>query len=268
MKLLSRIALSLLFLMPYARGQGGAFSFDGKRAVVIEPGDATFEHAFNDYHHYYPKSEVKMFEVYASPFYKHWSFSDEKNGEGSLNTFGSFLQGQVNWGDVWFRINTIVGRAQEKLKEIETKKEEGEAKEKTSAKTESEGRSRTGVDDVLLKVGYDFFVDGDDHIGVYAVGGIATHRDLKSFLTPDNILSLKTPALGTKNYRLGVGLTGGWTVYACDDQHAAWLFDAQYRYAFPATYINFKEHMDAKDTNTEHIKKLTITTSALLLDTP
>lgn len=258
MKLFSRIALSLLLLTPYAKGQGGAFSFDGKGAILIEPGDATIEHAFNDYHHYYPKSsEVKMFELYASPFYKHWSFSDDKKGERTVNTFGSFLQGQFNCGDFWVRLNTIVGKAQEKLKEIEVKKEEGEAQEKTSVtKTEHEDFSKVGVDDVLIKAGYDFFVDGDDHIGVYLVGGIATNRDLPSNLSLNDVLEIKTPQLGTKHYRLGVGINGGWTLYACDEQHAAWLFDAQYRYAFPATYVNFKEAMEAKDVNNEHIKKL------------
>ncbi len=223
MKIFSRAALSLLLLSSAIKGQGGEFELENNRQFLVEPGNLVIEHALWDYHHYYPKTcDLKFLDLSINPIFKHWKAID---GDATINTYGAFIQGQLNFGDLWLRVNTIFGDVKQKH---------------TSGDKEN---SHFGVDDVLLKGGYDFYFNGDDHFGLYLLGGFPTRRHLESKVVlnsekTEGELEVRTPALGTKNFRVGGGFNGGWTLYDCDDHHLALLLDGQYRYAFPATYTH------------------------------
>ncbi len=248
MKFLSRLALILLLSAPVVYPQGGTISLAPEQDVLLEPGNLVLEHALSDYHHYYPKAcDIKMVDFYINPFYKHWqTIGAEDKDKRSVNAVGSFLQGQVNFGDLWVRANTIFGYIKE-----------NRGDEATLVDKERKDRSEFGIDDIIVKAGYDFFFNSDDHVGIYAMAGFPTKRNLRSHVEEDKdkkseikqvpFLAVENPEFGTKHYRVGGGINSGFTVYACDDHHLAWMFDAQYHYAFPTSYFSVSGKADEKD---------------------
>lgn len=236
MKIVSRAALSVLLLSSAIYGQGGEYSLDNTQ-FLVEPGNLVLEHALWDYHHYYPKTcDLKFLDLSINPVYKHWKAID---GHTTINTAGAFIQGQLNFGDLWLRVNTIFGNVKQKLEGKATS-----ASGDTSIKASAE-QSHFGIDDVILKGGYDLYFNGDDHLGFYITGGFPTKRNLKSqvFIAPevtqdflDDRLLIDTPHLGTKHFRVGGGINGGFTLMDCDEHHLTLMLDTQYHYAFPADY--------------------------------
>lgn len=222
MKIILRPALSLLFFNSLLNSQGGEFSFTKDRQFLVEPGNLILEHALWDFHHYYSeKDDLKIFDFSVNPFYKHWKAVGEKS---TINTAGAFLQGQLTIHNVWLRINTIFGNIHQKQPKLD----------KTS---------RVDIDDVLMKLGYDLYYDEDSRIAPYLVTGFPTNRDLAVKFVENTSgfieeLIVKTPEIGTKHYRFGVGLNNGWTVFECMKQNLAWLFDIQYHYAFRTAYTS------------------------------
>ncbi len=255
MKTVSRAALSVLLLSSAIYGQGGEYELDNTQ-FLVEPGNLVLEHALWDYHHYYPKTcDLKFLDLSINPVYKHWKAID---GQSTINTAGAFIQGQLNFGDLWLRVNTIFGNVKQK----HTDNASGDSK-----KDNSHERSNFGIDDVILKGGYDLYFNGDDHFGLYLLGGFPTKRNLKSEVYRksdhfkknekieggeiiDSLHINDTPQLGTKHFRVGTGINGGFTLMDCDEHHLTLMLDTQYRYAFPADYGHSVSSEDQKEEKT------------------
>lgn len=222
MRIVFRAALSLLLFNSLLYSQGGEFSFTKNRQFLVEPSNLVLEHALWDFHHYYSGTDdLKLFDFSVNPFYKHWKTTGEKS---TINTAGAFLQGELTLNNVWLRINTIFGNIHQK-------------------RTDLDKSSHVDIDDVLIKLGYDFYCMEDSHIAPYLIAGFPTNRDLCSRFAENmsgiiEELIIKTPELGTKHYRFGAGINSGWAVFDCTEQLLTWLFDIQYHYAFRTEYAS------------------------------
>lgn len=97
----------------------------------------------------------------------------------------------------------------------------------TSGKIPCCERSHVGVDDIQLKLGYDFYKNDENHATFYAVGTIPTGKRVTSQV-------LFEPLVGTRHGSFGFGFNGDCRVYACNDHDIAFLGDIKYRYAFSA----------------------------------
>lgn len=83
---------------------------------------------------------------------------------------------------------------------------------------------RTGVDDVQLKLGYDYYWCNNSHTGLYLVGTVPTGRRCDNNFIFD-------PRLGTRHGSVGVGINTDWG-WCCGNQKFNWMLDANYRYVF------------------------------------
>lgn len=88
---------------------------------------------------------------------------------------------------------------------------------------------RFGVDDIQVKLGYDWFYsqENEGHISPYIVGTIPTGKRQRS----DFIFE---PLVGSKHGSFGVGINVDFTLYEGDGHYLTWLFDFKYRYVFSA----------------------------------
>ena len=91
--------------------------------------------------------------------------------------------------------------------------------------------NRSGVDDVQVKIGYDFLRDTNSHWGIYGLVYVPTgHRPQADFLFE--------PLVGSRHWGLGFGTNADWLVWEIDDEHKFnFMFDLQYRYNFSASQI-------------------------------
>ena len=89
--------------------------------------------------------------------------------------------------------------------------------------------SRSGVDDVQLKLGYDRFCGDDEknHISPYLVATIPTGKRQRSEF-------IFEPLVGSKHTSLGIGVNGEYDIFSSDDEEfgISWLSDFKYRYVF------------------------------------
>lgn len=88
--------------------------------------------------------------------------------------------------------------------------------------------TRKGVDDVQLKLGYDWFYCDTNHISPYIVGLIPTAG--KS--VPEFIFE---PTIGTDHPSIGVGVLGDYKLWIDDFKEFTLLTDFKYRYVLRAT---------------------------------
>lgn len=113
----------------------------------------------------------------------------------------------------------------------------------------------TGVDDVLLRVGWDYFFCNYDHVGIYLAGVVPTgcdrfgrnhhgfeHHSFNShngFNHRDNCGDndhrfcneyLFEPRIGGNHGYIGFGLTGDYTLWECDAHGLNWLTEFRYLY--------------------------------------
>lgn len=89
-------------------------------------------------------------------------------------------------------------------------------------------RHRTGIDDIQLRLGYERNWCNDKHIGgIYAIGTIPTGDEM-------NAEYIFQPTVGTRHASVGVGIEGECQLWnhGCEDRQLAFMFDANYRYAF------------------------------------
>jgi hypothetical protein len=82
---------------------------------------------------------------------------------------------------------------------------------------------RTGVDDICVKLGYDFVRNEDMHSGIYGLLFIPTGRGTKAEY-------LFEPLVGTKHVGLGLGFNGDYELYDCDVTSLDLMIDARYAY--------------------------------------
>ena len=89
---------------------------------------------------------------------------------------------------------------------------------------------RSGVDDIAIKVGYDWYwcAERDDLLSLYLIGTIPTGNRPKS-------VHVFEPIVGTKHGSVGFGVTGDVQLWQCEDQELRFMANFDYRYAFRAT---------------------------------
>jgi len=88
-------------------------------------------------------------------------------------------------------------------------------------------KTKAGLDDIQIKIGYDFDCPKIDHIALYGILTIPTgNRPTSHYLFE--------PLVGSKHVTLGVGLNTDYTI--CQHENSSWniLADLKYRYAFNA----------------------------------
>ena len=85
---------------------------------------------------------------------------------------------------------------------------------------------RTGVDDIQLKLGDNwFFCDNESHIGLYLVGTIPTGNRVTSKY-------IFEPLVGTKHGAFGAGINADFALYKNNYSQCNFMFDTKYRYLF------------------------------------
>ena len=87
--------------------------------------------------------------------------------------------------------------------------------------------SRTGVDDVNLKLGFGWLYEPDYKIDVYGVAFIPCGKKTRSHAD-----FLFEPVLGAGHFGLGAGLNFDFTIWNCDDSYLNILGDIRYGYFF------------------------------------
>lgn len=100
----------------------------------------------------------------------------------------------------------------------------------TAGKIACESLKKTGLDDIQVKLGYDWYYCGCDqesHITPYLVAGIPTGKRPKSDF-------LFEPLVGSKHGSFGVGLNADNLIWECGDRSVVWMMDFKYRYVFKA----------------------------------
>lgn len=98
----------------------------------------------------------------------------------------------------------------------------------TAGKFSTTTLKHTGVDDIQLKLGDNwFFCDDQSHIGLYLVGTIPTgNRPLSKFIFE--------PLVGTKHGAFGAGINADFKLYKDDNAQCSFMLDGKYRYLFSA----------------------------------
>ena len=86
-------------------------------------------------------------------------------------------------------------------------------------------RSRTGVDDIQVKFGWNFWDTDCGHAGIYSVFGLPTGRRL-------NGRHIFEPVVGSKHFSTGVGLNFDYMVWQWCNSNVNFMFDFKYRYVF------------------------------------
>ena len=83
----------------------------------------------------------------------------------------------------------------------------------------------TGVDDVIIRLGYDMTYCNNDHIGIYFLGLIPTGKNF------DNSRWFQ-PLVGSKHGGVGVGVEGDYTLWNCDDHDLVLMSELKYTFRF------------------------------------
>ncbi len=96
----------------------------------------------------------------------------------------------------------------------------------TAGKFSTTTLKHTGVDDIQLKLGDNwFFCDNQSHIGLYLVGTIPTgNRPSSKFIFE--------PLVGTKHGAFGAGINTDFNLYIDDNAQCSFMLDGKYRYLF------------------------------------
>ncbi len=89
--------------------------------------------------------------------------------------------------------------------------------------------NRSGVDDIQLKLGYDWYYapETNNHLSPYLVATIPTGKRQRSEF-------IFEPLVGSKNGSFGIGLNFDYTFYTREEHVLTWLIDAKCRYVFGA----------------------------------
>lgn len=81
--------------------------------------------------------------------------------------------------------------------------------------------TKTGVDDISLRIGYNFVRNEEDLLGIYGLLFIPTGRGTKAKYVFE-------PLVGSKHVGVGFGLIGDYTFYECGATSIDVMFDARY----------------------------------------
>lgn len=84
---------------------------------------------------------------------------------------------------------------------------------------------KTGVDDIALRLGYNFVRDEEDLLGLYGLLFVPTGKGTKSEYVFE-------PLVGSKHVGVGLGLIADYTFYECGSTSIDFLLDARYAHFF------------------------------------
>lgn len=84
-------------------------------------------------------------------------------------------------------------------------------------------RTETGVDDVMIKIGWNYYFCDFDHAGLYLVGVAPTGHGTRA-------REVFEPLVGSNHGRIGFGLNSDWTAYECENHRLNWMVDLRYLY--------------------------------------
>lgn len=227
------------------------FFLDTSHFIIRDSEDLNLEHALFDHHHYYASSceEWPRLNLQVTPFYTHLNAMESSefkeanpteihNTEASTKIGGAHFQGQLNICNFYLRANMIVANI----------KTNYDTSYPDYPQSNYAHYSFTGVDDITIKAGYDwFFCNDKHHTGIYVLAGLPTNN--RDAITATGIDTYKAKALddrlGVYSYRIGGGLNTACTIYNCGDNHITWHADAQYAYGIPKTEATITISPDA-----------------------
>ena len=84
---------------------------------------------------------------------------------------------------------------------------------------------KSGVDDICIKLGYDFIRDENEHAGIYGLVFAPTGKGTKAKY-------LFEPLVGSRHVGAGLGFNADALIYECDAYSVDLLVDARYAYFF------------------------------------
>jgi len=181
----------------------------------------------------------------ATPFSSVFTINPVRTSAGALLyarwDLGSYFD--CCWNGLWVSFNTAILHVIHDLNVCETPASQttcppfanaGAALNNpawTAGKLSGDSTKRTGLDDIQVKLGYDWFscdCDGLDHLSLYLVGGIPTgKRPASEFLFE--------PLVGSKHGSFGFGINFDNKIWSWCESDISWMADMKYRYVFSAT---------------------------------
>jgi hypothetical protein len=150
----------------------------GNKEAFLKNSTNCFEHAFSEYHRYFPdfcKNSHQNLSLQITPFYRHLKLkTSDSSLKMNIDNIGGFALAQINVKNFWLRGNIIFGNLKEE--NIITKIE----------------KTKIGIDDVSLKLGYNFCSNDTCVFGVYfLVGGLYKHFKVIDNSSPALTLAVK-----------------------------------------------------------------------------
>ncbi len=138
----------------------------------------------------------------------------------------------------WLSLNTTILYVRHALRMSESPSSQAACPENSSMCTALNNPSwcagkfcsahRTGLDDIQIKFGYDWYRSYQDgRITAYLVGGVPTGKRSRS-------KSIFEPLVGSKHVSLGLGLNTESEIWQSYDRQITWMMDLKYRYVFRA----------------------------------
>ena len=136
---------------------------------------------------------------------------------------------------LWFDVAFAVVRAKHDLRFFENNEQEGEISGEATTVKEAFNNANvfardcrhTGVDDVEVRLGYDYYYCNNDHVGLYFVGSIPTGKNF------DNSRWFQ-PIVGSKHGGAGAGFTADYTICGseCDNTDLVAMTEFKYQFKF------------------------------------
>ena len=140
--------------------------------------------------------------------------------------------------NTWFTANAAFLRLKNKLQECETITnpgticgitDAGEAFNNTLGLGAAANNGQMFIDEVQFKLGHDYFINDDSHVGMYLMGTAPTRRS-QTDITHNGDLSYAHLISGRGS--IGLGMTGDWMLWESHDKALNWMSDLRYRYIF------------------------------------
>lgn len=140
---------------------------------------------------------------------------------------------------LWATMSFAAGRARHTLGACETGTHNGvlphrqTALEALSASDLAAGKfyagsiSKSGVDDIQFKLGYNYYLTNQDHLGLY-ISATAPTGDAQT----SNVIF--EPIFGSTHASVGAGYSQDIALWNCQNNSLSWMLDAHYRFVFPA----------------------------------
>lgn len=94
-------------------------------------------------------------------------------------------------------------------------------------KLKCDSMNKTGVDDVQLKLGYNWYWDDENHFGLYSLATIPTGKK-------ENVTYLFEPMIGSRHASFGLGFSADFGGWINDHHFLNWMTTCDYRYIFSA----------------------------------